>query len=273
MGHGLARNPLVKLSRNRILYFLRQNEIELDGHKMYLDREDSLGLSKHRVFEPFETEICKRDIKPGDIIVDIGANIGYYTLIFARLVGSKGKVYAFEPDPTNFELLRANVEANGYKNVVLEQKAVSSKEWEATLHLSQGNLGDHRLYDSLDDRDTILVEAIALDRYFENIEREIDFIKMDIQGAEPGAFAGMISLVENNDKLKMTTEFWPAGLQRFGTSGADYLDMLENSGFHLYWIDEAQKQLRLLDASSILEMYPNEPEMHINLLLVKEPLP
>ena len=49
--------------------------------------------------------------------------------------------------------------------------------------------------------------------------------------------------------------------------------MLENSGFHLYWIDEAQKQLRLLDASSILEMYPNEPEMHINLLLVKEPLP
>lgn len=273
MGHGLARNPLVKLSRNRILYFLRQNEIELDGHKMYLDREDSLGLSKHGIFEPFETGICKREIKPGDIIVDIGANIGYYTLIFARLVGSKGKVYAFEPDPTNFELLRANVEANGYQNVVLEQKAVSSKEWEATLHLSKGNLGDHRLYDSLDDRDTILVEAIALDRYFENIEREINFIKMDIQGAEPGAFAGMVSIVENNDKLKMTTEFWPAGLQRFGTSGADYLDMLENSGFYLYWIDEAQKQLRLLDAPRILEMYPNEPEMHINLLLVKEPLP
>ena len=101
----------------------------------------------------------------------------------------------------------------------------------------------------------------------------INFIKMDIQGAEPGAFAGMVSIVENNDKLKMTTEFWPAGLQRFGTSGADYLDMLENSGFYLYWIDEAQKQLRLLDAPRILEMYPNEPEMHINLLLVKEPLP
>jgi len=188
-------------------------------------------------------------------------------------LGSIGKVYAFEPDPINFRLLRANVEANGYKNVVLEQKAISSRECEAILHLSPGNLGDHRLYDSFDDRHTILVAAIALDDYFENREREIDFVKMDIQGSEPGAFSGMTSLIENSCNLKIATEFWPAGLQRFGISGGDYLDMLENSGFHLYEIGEARKQLTRLSASSILEIYPPTSEIHTSLLLVKNSSP
>lgn len=272
MGYGFAQNPFIKIVRNRTLSYLRQDVIEIDGHTILLDSHDSLGLSKHKVFEPFETEICKREIKPGDIVVDIGANIGYYTLIFARLVGPNGKVYAFEPDPNNFELLRANIEANGYKNVVLEQKAVLNKLGEAKLHISFGNNGDHRLYDSNDGRSSILVEVVALDEYFKYRERAIDFIKMDIQGAEPGAFSGMRSLVQDNDNLKLTTEFWPAGLQRFGVTGADYLKMLENSSFYLYEIDESRKRLERLDASTILEMYPTESEDHTNLLLVKEPL-
>lgn len=271
-GHGFAQNPAIKLVRNRFLSYAKQNVIELDGHRILLDPHDSLGLSKHRVFEPFETEIIKREIKPGDVVVDIGANIGYYTLIFARLVGPEGKVYAFEPDPANFELLRANVAANGYENVVLEQKAVSDRLGETKLHLSPGNMGDHRLYDSKDGRRAILVEVVKLDDYFKCSKPEIDFIKMDIQGSEPGAFSGMFSIVQNNANLKLATEFWPAGLQTFGVNAEAYLEMLVNSGFYLHEIDEPGKKLERLDASAILERFPTESQKHTNLLLAKEPL-
>jgi len=271
-GRGFASIPIIKFFRNRLLFYLRQDVIEIDGHKMFLDHQDSLGLSKHGVFEPFETEICKREIKPGDVVVDVGANIGYYTLIFARLVGPQGKVYAFEPDPYVYGILKANVEANGYKNVILEQKAVSNWLGEANLHLSPGNLGDHRLYDSNDGRPTIAVEVITLDNYFEYRENRVDFIKMDIQGAEPGAFSGMISLIQSNENLKLTSEFWPAGLQRFGIGAEEYLEMVQNAGFNFFEIDESIKKLRLLEVSNILEMYPAESESHTNLLLMKEPL-
>ena len=69
------------------------------------------------------TALVKRIVRNGDIVVDIGAHIGYYTLIFARLVGPKGKVFAFEPEPNNFNLLIKNIKINGYKNIIPVQKA------------------------------------------------------------------------------------------------------------------------------------------------------
>ena len=189
-------------------------------------------------------------------------------LVLANVAG----LTSDKADPYVYEILRANVEANGYKNVILEQKAVSDRLGEANLHLSPGNMGDHRLYDSNDGRPTIAVEVITLDNYFENRDNRVDFIKMDIQGSEPGAFSGMTSLIQSNETLKLTSELWPAGLQRFGIGAEKYLEMLQNAGLHIFDIDESVKKLRLLDISTILEMYPAESDSHTNLLMVKEPL-
>ena len=85
-----------------------------------------MRLSTRGYYEPFITAFVKDMIKEGDIVIDIGAHIGYYTLLFSKLVGKTGKVFAFEAHPDNFTLLKQNVETNGYTNVVVENKAVSN---------------------------------------------------------------------------------------------------------------------------------------------------
>jgi len=98
--------------------------IHVMGHKMYLaqNRYVSKQLVRHGIHEKNETNLVKSKIKEGEIVVDIGANIGYYTLIFAKLVGTSGKVFAFEPEPHNFHLLQKNLKANSYQNVTIEKK-------------------------------------------------------------------------------------------------------------------------------------------------------
>jgi FkbM family methyltransferase len=243
---------------------------EVQGHKMFLDSKDSLNLSINGIFEPFETEIVKKEIKKGDIVLDIGANIGYYTLIFAKLVGEQGKVFAFEPEPDNFALLEKNVEINGYRNVVLVQRAVSNKTGEIRLYLSEDNKGDHRIYDSHDGRKSIEVEAIRLDDYFKNYDGRIDFIKMDIQGAEGGAIQGMPLLLEKAKNLKLTTEFWPIGLIRFGIEPEGYLKLLLKHGFKIYHINEQEKRLEPANIALLLETYTPEGGFFTNLSCVRE---
>jgi len=88
---------------------------------MYIDSRDTTvgtSLLKWGFFEKYETKLFKKSIKRGMVVLDIGANIGYYTLLAARLVGDEGKVFAFEPDPYNYSLLRKNIEANRYNNVI-----------------------------------------------------------------------------------------------------------------------------------------------------------
>jgi FkbM family methyltransferase len=78
-------------------------------------------------------------------VVDIGANIGYYSLIAAEPIGTDGKVYAFEPDPDNYALLVRNVELNGYRNVETVEKAVSSESGFVTLYIDRSNFGNRSL--------------------------------------------------------------------------------------------------------------------------------
>lgn len=142
-GWGLGRVPLVRRIEQAIRLRLISNRAPVLGHMMFLDAQDILNLSINGIYEPLETEVVGREVSAGDVVVDIGAHIGYYTLMLARIVGPCGKVYAFEPDPENFTLLQRNVKENGYRNVVLLQKAVSDRNGSATLYLSDDNSGDH----------------------------------------------------------------------------------------------------------------------------------
>lgn len=246
----------------------RFNPVMVQGHKMFLDVEDCLGLSYREVWEPLETELVKREIKKGDVVLDIGAHIGYYTLILARLVGERGKVFAFEPDTDNFALLKKNVNVNSCQNVVLVKKAVSDKTGKGRLYLADGNMGDHRIYDSGDNREVVEIETIRLDDYFRDYNGRIDFIKMDIQGAEERAIQGMNSLLERFKNFKIVMEFCPAMIKKFGTEPEDLLKLFLNQGFKLYNIDEEEKKIRPDDFAELLERYTGD--RYTNLLWIRE---
>jgi hypothetical protein len=98
--------------------------------RMFLNPDDETitpRLWAGQVWEATETHWFVQSLRRGDLMVDVGANVGYYTILGALLVGETGRVYAFEPDPVSFEILRRNVAFHDLGNLVLEQKAVSNK--------------------------------------------------------------------------------------------------------------------------------------------------
>jgi FkbM family methyltransferase len=239
------------------------------GHRMYLDKLDSLRLSLHKGYEAGETRLTMDMVKPNHVVLDLGANIGYYTLIFSKLVGPGGRVYAFEPDPTNFELLGRNVRTNKYENATLVQKAVSDTTGSVKLYLSELSSGDHRIYDSHDGRSASEVEVIRLDDYFQDVSFKADFIKMDIQGAEHKALGGMMRLIERSGPVTVLTEFWPFGLTQAGSDPRAFLDLFKSLGFRIQHVEMRSDMLTEADPASLLKRFRIENALHTNLLCTR----
>jgi len=264
---------LVRLVHNfmssHIFSHLKRNFANVQGHKMFLDPKDCLCLSIYGVYQPLETALLKREIKRGDVVLDIGANIGYYTLIFAKLVGTEGKVFAFEPEPTNFALLAKNLRINGYTNVVLVQKAVSDKTGKLKLYLHDAPT--HSIHNRYDARASIEIEATRLDDYFKHYDRKISFIKIDVAGAEPTVLLGMSNLLKKNRDVKIMTEFWPGGM-KIGEKPEAFLESLSGHGFKLYHIDNEKMKVELVTITDVLNIYTAEKRNHTNLLCVRQSL-
>jgi FkbM family methyltransferase len=228
-----------------------------------------------RAWEPNETHWFVNSLRRGDTVLDIGANVGYYTVIAAKLVGESGRVYAFDPDPSSFSLLKRNVRLNGLQNVVLEQKAVSNESGSIRLYLADENKGDHRIFETSEARQFVEVEAVTLDEYFEDYAGRIDFVKIDTQGAEAAIVEGMRGLLEKNPEVVMAVEFDPSALDAFGYEAAAFLDGLGNSGFRFYDLGEWSMvgPLKKVAAAALLRRFTVENEQFTNLLLTRGRMP
>lgn len=212
----------------------------LFGDPMYLDRLNTLGLRDGKVYEPFEIELVRHLVKEGDTAIDIGAMIGCYTLVFAKLVGETGRVFAFEPELENYRILKKNIEINGYKNTKLAYMAVSDTDGEAKLYVNDGNLGMHTLGIRKGEK-AINVRTVRLDTCFRKSGR-IDFIKMDIQGAEGLALKGMEEILQRNKQIKLIMEYSQTEYE--GTGDAkECLRILIKYGFKIFEIDRWQKNV------------------------------
>jgi FkbM family methyltransferase len=232
--------------------------------RMFLDPKDSLGLSTWRAYEPLETELLKKLIQKGDCVVDIGAHIGYYTLIFSKCVGPEGYVFSFEPELRNFEILKRNIEVNRIRNVALENKAVSNANGKILLFLNENDWGDHRIYDTNDSRKAIYCDSIRLDDYF-TLNHKIALIKIDIQGGEGLALQGMREALIKNRDTKILMEFWPSGLRLAGTEPQEVLKFLNDLGFNFYVIKNNKKQI---EGTNIEEL--RRISGYINLLCIHD---
>ena len=164
-------------------------------------------------------------------------------------MGKEGKVYAFEPHPENIALLKKNLEVNGYTNVIVEQKAISDKKQLIKLYLATNHrTTTHSIIPNLYTGEKYIeIDAIPLDTYFKEKCKEkptINFIKMDIEGAEHHALLGMRKLLEQNKNIKIITEFAPHRLQLLGIKPEEHITLLQKLGFSLMNINEEQKILQ-----------------------------
>lgn len=212
--------------------------IQVVGHQIFINAADTgiaPWLLTGREFAPDEAMVLRRLLKPGMVFADVGANIGYFSLIAARAVGGGGKVFAFEPDEENFSLLQRNIRDNGYKNVVAIKKAVSDKTGRARLYFEQENLCAHSLVPKTG-QNFQEVETVSLDDFFRG--QKVDVIKIDVEGTEPAVLVGMQKLIEANPELVLLTEFYPAALRRFGVLPEQYLRDLKSVGFLLYQLGQ-----------------------------------
>lgn len=268
-GTGIGRFYALRKLDTLLLSYMKQSEIEINGYRMILDKNDSLRLSIAQSRNRCETELLSREIKQGDVVLDIGANIGYYTLLASKKVGAHGRVYAFEPDPTNFSLLRKNVALNGCENVILVNKAVAARSETLKLYLSEVNFGDHRTYASEEARESISIECTSIDDYFRDKDENIDFIKMDIQGFECKALSGMQATLKMSKGTRLTAEFWPYGLTRAGDSPEELFRLLQGADFVLYEIDDKKNSIEPADQGRLLSAYPPDSKDFTNLFCIK----
>ena len=244
-GTGLSKLPLVGLLHGFLYQHLKPVGIVLvdaQGSKMYVDSRD-IGVAPFLLewgfYEKYETALFKSVVRKGMVVVDIGANIGYYTLLASHLVGREGKVFAFEPDPSNYELLLKNIEINACTNVLPVQKAIFSESGRMKLFLDKSNLGGHSLSEAnVNNSSSIIVGVTRLDDFFKNIDYKIDVVKMDVQGLEMNVLKGMTDTINQNANLKIITEFWPIGLQNAGSSPLGFLKKLADFDFVLYRIGQ-----------------------------------
>ena len=271
LNSSLVRSKLI-ISIGRIIHsFSKSDFVEIEGRKMFTQNNDGLALSIFKIYEPNQTEIVKKYVRKGDIVIDIGAHVGYYTLLMAQLVGKNGKVYSFEPDPVNFQLLKKSVEINGFENVVLIQKAVSNITDKVKLFLGDDDSAINRIYDAKlgDAKESIDVDSVTIDEYFKENDELINFIKLDSEGSEVKIINGMKQFLSRNKKLVMMTEFFPFLIKKSGDEPNHYLKSLEKSGFSLYNILDKNEKTNKINSENFLESGINS-EYCTNLLCIKQ---
>jgi FkbM family methyltransferase len=194
-------------------------------------------------FEPFLRELFFRVVKPGMVVLDLGANIGFYTIFAAHSVGPKGKVYAFEPDKRSFSYLVRNIQMNNFSDrVIAVPKAVSDKEGKALFFL-HGWAHGSSLFRYEGSIKKSQVECITIDEFTDKTI-SVDIIKIDIEGAEFCALNIMkYTITHASNNLTMFVECNPHALCTSGSSPGALIEQLKSLGFTVMIIDEHRQCL------------------------------
>jgi FkbM family methyltransferase len=172
-------------------------------------------------------------ISPGMRIVDIGANLGLYSVLMARLAGPTGRVIAFEPDPELFASLQQNARLNGVR-VEGHNLALGAAAGELTLHKSIINSGDNHL-GALETplfRRAVATTVVRLDDVLPQLA--VDLIKIDVQGWELEVLRGMGATLAANPSVQIYFEFCPNGYARAGSSYGELIAFLRNAGLRIF---------------------------------------
>jgi len=191
---------------------------DIDGLKFvyYVDKEIGFmaeiqrDIFLHKNYEPYSTDIVKSVLKEGDVAVDVGASIGYFTLQFAKAVGKTGKVYSFEPITLQIPYLEENIRFNGFQDRVKVYNLAAS-DINGTIMINPSHKSE--------------VQGVILDEILSDVPK-IDFIKIDVDGTENQVLKGLSKTFEKNKDMKMLIEYYPKYLEMAGNSPKEFMDLV-----------------------------------------------
>lgn len=182
-------------------------------------------------YEPEVIAALENHVKEGMVVLDIGANHGYFTILCSQLVGPRGIVYAFEPEPANYQLLAKTLLANDFKNVQAVKLAVSSRSGIEKLFTEEAYLGTHSL-EKKGAGDFIEVDLTSVDDFMKlNQVERVDFVKIDVEGHEVEVLKGMTEAMQRW-KPSIICEFQDQQLLSIGS------EILESNGYLVTTIRE-----------------------------------
>ena len=254
----------------KIVYvYLQPNEVKIvnlpNDIKLAVNTRDTgvgIQLLVNNKYEVAQTDLFLKVLKKGDTFVDVGANIGYYSVLASKNIGKDGEVYSFEPDKHNILLLQKNIALNNVANVKIESKAVSDKNGLIEFAEDKYNKGESSIRHNKDS--TYQVESVALDSYFNNT-KTIDVLKMDIEGAEINAVQGAKNIIKLSKSLHLFIELNPPSLLNYGHKREELIALLRSLNFKLdAIIDDSRNEVlpystynlqRVLDHVTFCNLY------------------
>ena len=219
------------------------------GNKMFSNPGDlgiDLGMLKGIPLGQFkdkgEIGYLLHNLRSGQTVLDIGANIGYFTVLFSRAVGESGKVLSFEPGPLSFALLQANIRVNCLSQSLAFNTAVGDKNGTIDLFLCRTGESDNRIEGTLSDhadRDRIEVPIVVIDDFLAEREiAKIDYVKIDVQGAEWSVLSGMRRTIQKNPDIHIILEYAPGGIRATGKEPIEFLTFIRSLGLAIFALPE-----------------------------------
>ncbi len=270
-------NPLFRFLDRSIEVFCRaplwRRECRVWNQRMVsasFDRWLYLRLHKFGRMGRAERAALHRLVHPGMTVVDVGSNLGLYTVLLSRRVGPAGRVLAFEPDPDLFALLQRNCTLNGCHNVAAHNLALGSRRDRLALHRMIVNSGDNHLGEGGSKlfRRTVEADVVSLDEFAPDLQP--DFVKIDVQGWELPVLRGMARLLKQHPPAGIYLEFWPEGFRRAGYAADDVVAFLAGLGFHFHRADT----LEALDPAALGAIARSLTGLkHVDLYATRQPLP
>lgn len=238
MNSNLFNNVLARLNRMP----LARGSVKLHNARLFgftFDRLLYLWLHRTGLMGRSGLKDVSRDVLPGMTVLDVGANVGVYTSLFAQLVGPSGRVIALEPAPDNWRALSKALATNRWSNVEIHQVAAADRAGRMSFERSSYNSGNNALCPENSKNGAVSVEVVQLDDLL--ADRKVDFIKIDVQGWETAVLRGGSKTLRKNRPICVRTEIWPAGLHRAGSSADEVVETLELASLTI----EAHDKLKL----------------------------